>query len=177
MRQLIALLMGLFSFSISNAQTSIYDIVINDIVGNPIDLGVFKGKYILFVNVASECGFTQQYAGLEELHRQFKDNLIVIGLPCNQFGGQEPKIEKEIQQFCTENFGVSFLMTEKIKVKGDGRHPLYTWLCSKTKNGKSNSIVKWNFQKYIVDTKGEFVNYFYSTTKPMSTKITSIIKQ
>ena len=177
MKQFIALLMGLFVFSISNAQTSIYDIAINDITGNPIDLGVFKGKYILFVNVASECGFTQQYAGLEKLHKQFKDNLIVIALPCNQFGGQEPKIEKEIQQFCAENFGVSFLMTEKIEVKGDGRHPLYAWLCSKKKNGKSNSIVKWNFQKYIIDEKGEFVNYFYSTTKPMSTKITSIIQQ
>ena len=118
MKQLIALLMTLFSFSISNAQTSIYDIEINDISGKPIDLGVFKGKYILFVNVASECGFTPQYAGLEELHKQFKDDLIVIGLPCNQFGAQEPAAEKEIQQFCTENFGVSFLITEKIEVKG-----------------------------------------------------------
>ena len=177
MKQLIALLMGVFSFFISNAQTSIYDIAINDISGKPIDLEDFKGKHILFVNVASECGFTPQYAGLEELHKQFKDNLIVIGLPCNQFGGQEPKTEKEIQQFCVENFGVSFLMTEKIEVKGDGQHPLYTWLCSKKKNGKLNSIVKWNFQKYIVDVKGEFVNYFYSTTKPMSEKITSIIQQ
>jgi glutathione peroxidase len=177
MKQLIALLMALFSFSTSNAQTLIYDIAINDISGNPINLGAFTGKYILFVNVASECGFTPQYAGLEELHKQFKDDLIVIGLPCNQFGGQEPAAEKEIQQFCTKNFGVSFLLTEKIEVKGDEQHPLYTWLCSKEKNGKSNSTVKWNFQKYIVDTKGEFVNYFYSTTKPMSRKITSTIKQ
>ena len=85
--------MGLFSLSISNAQTSIYDIAINDISGKAIDLGAFKGKYILFVNVASECGFTQQYAGLEELYQLYKDNLIVIGLPCNQFGGQEPATE------------------------------------------------------------------------------------
>ena len=177
MKQLITLLMGLFSFSISNPQISIYDISINDINGKSIDLGAFKGKYILFVNVASECGFTPQYAGLEELHKQFKDDLIVIGLPCNQFGGQEPAAEKEIQQFCAKNFGVSFLLTEKIEVKGDKQHPLYTWLCSKEKNGKSNSTVKWNFQKYIVDTKGEFVNYFYSNTKPMSRKITSTIKQ
>ena len=111
MKQLIALLMALFSFSTSNAQTLIYDIAINDISGNPINLGAFTGKYILFVNVASECGFTTQYAGLEELHKQFKDDLIVIGLPCNQFGGQEPAAEKEIQQFCTKNFGVSFLLT------------------------------------------------------------------
>ena len=177
MKQLIALLMALFSFFASNAQTSIYDIAINDISGNPINLGAFKGKYILFVNVASECGFTTQYAGLEELHQLYTDNLIVIGLPCNQFGEQEPATEKEIQQFCAKNFGVSFLLTEKIEVKGDEQHPLYTWLCSKEKNGKSNSTVKWNFQKYLTDEKGEFVDYFYSTTEPMSPKIISIIKQ
>jgi len=169
--------MALFSFSTSNAQESIYDVAINDISGNPIDLAAFKGKYILFVNVASECGFTKQYTGLEQLHKQFKVDLIVIGVPCNQFGGQEPGSEKEIQQFCKKNFGVSFLLTEKIEVKGDRQHPLYTWLCSKEKNGKSNSTVKWNFQKYIVDEKGEFINYFFSTTKPMSPKITSLVKQ
>ena len=177
MKQFIALLMALLSFSTSNSQTSIYDIAINNISGKPIDLGAFKGKYILFVNVASECGFTPQYAGLEELHQLYKDNLIVIGLPCNQFGGQEPAAEKEIQQFCAKNFGVSFLLTEKIEVKGGGQHPLYTWLCSKEKNRKSNSTVRWNFQKYLVDEKGELVNYFLSITKPMSSKITSIIKQ
>ena len=169
--------MVLFSFTTSNAQTSIYDVAINDINGNPIDLFEFKGKHILFVNVASECGFTKQYSGLEQLHRQFKNDLIVIGLPCNQFGGQEPGSTKEIQQFCTKNFGVSFLLTEKIKVKGEEQHPLYAWLTNKKLNGSSSSIVKWNFQKYIVDKDGKFVNYFYSTTKPLSRKITSILKQ
>ena len=177
MKNITLLIMALFSFSTSNAQESIYDVAINDISGNPIDLVAFKGKYILFVNVASECGFTKQYTGLEQLHKQFKDDLIVIGVPCNQFGGQEPGSEKEIQQFCKKNFGVSFLLTEKIEVKGDRQHPLYTWLCSKEKNGKSNSTVKWNFQKYIVDEKGELINYFFSTTKPMSPKITSLVKQ
>jgi len=177
MRNLILLIMATFSFSTGNAQESIHDIEINDIGGNSIDLTAFKGKHILFVNVASECGFTPQYAGLEELHEQFKDDLIVIGLPCNQFGGQEPGSTKEIQQFCTKNFGVSFLLTEKIKVKGEGQHPLYAWLTNKKLNGSSSSIVKWNFQKYIVDKDGEFVNYFYSTTKPLSRKITSILKQ
>ena len=169
--------MVLFTFTTSNAQESIYDVAINDISGNPIYLNEFKGKHILFVNVASECGFTQQYAGLEELHQQFKDGLVVIGLPCNQFGGQEPGTEKEIQQFCAKNFGVSFLLTEKIEVKGEGKHPIYNWLTDKKKNGKSSSSVKWNFQKYVVDEKGEFVNYFYSTTKPLSQKITSLLKQ
>ena len=169
--------MAIFTFSTSNAQESIYDVAINDISGNPIDLNTFKGKHILFVNVASECGFTPQYAGLEELHQQFKEGLVVIGLPCNQFGEQEKGTEKEIQQFCTKNFGVSFLLTEKIEVKGEGKHPLYNWLTDKKINGKSSSSVKWNFQKYIVDGDGEFVNCFYSTTKPLSPKITSILKQ
>ena len=168
--------MAIFSFTTSNAQKSIYDIAINDIGGNSIDLNEFKGKHILFVNVASECGFTPQYEGLEELHQQFKEGLVVIGLPCNQFGGQEPGVEKEIQQFCSKNFGVSFLMTEKIEVKGENKHPIYKWLTEKNQNGKSSSSVKWNFQKYIVNGEGDLVNCFYSTTKPMSTKITSILK-
>ena len=171
-------MMALCSYSnSSNAQESIYDVAINDISGNPIDLNAFKGKHILFVNVASECGFTLQYTGLEELHQQFKKDLIVIGLPCNQFGGQEPGAEKEIQQFCIKNFGVSFLLTEKIEVKGEGQHPLYAWLTNKKLNGIVGSSVKWNFQKYIVSPKGKLVNYFYSTTKPLSPKITSILKQ
>ena len=168
--------MAILSFTNIDAQESIYDLAINDISGNLIDLNEFKGKHILFVNVASECGFTSQYAGLEELHQQYKNDLIVIGLPCNQFGGQEPGAEKEIQQFCTKNFGVSFLMTEKIDVKGKMKHPIYNWLTNKDVNGISSSSVKWNFQKYIVDGKGDFVNYFYSTTKPMSPKITSLLK-
>mgnify|MGYP001160818944 FL=1 len=176
MKNLILTIMAIFSFTNIDAQESIYDISINDISGNNIDLNEFKGKHILFVNVASECGFTSQYAGLEELHQQYKNDLIVIGLPCNQFGGQEPAAEKEIQLFCTKNFGVSFLMTEKIDVRGEKMHPLYNWLTNKKVNGKSNSSVKWNFQKYIVNGKGDFVNYFYSTTKPMSTEITSIIE-
>ena len=177
MKNLILTIMAIFSFSNIDAQESIYDLAINDISGNLIDLNEFKGKHILFVNVASECGFTSQYAGLEELHQQYKNDLIVIGLPCNQFGGQEPGAEKEIQQFCTKNFGVSFLMTEKIEVKGKMKHPIYNWLTNKNVNGKSSSSVKWNFQKYIVDGKGDFVNYFFSTTKPMSPKITSLLKQ
>ena len=151
MKNLILIIMALFTFTTTNTTTtnareSIYDIEINDISGNPIDLKQFRGKHILFVNVASECGFTPQYAGLEELHQQFNKNLVVIGLPCNQFGGQEPGTEKEIQQFCAIKFGVSFLLTEKIDVKGEGKHQLYSWLTDKNKNGKSSSSVKWNFQ-------------------------------
>lgn len=157
--------------STTNAQESIYDIQINSITGEKIDLSEFKGKKILFVNVASDCGFTKQYTGLEELHQLYKDKLVIIGLPCNQFGEQEKGTEEEIVQFCEINYGVTFLLTEKIEVKGKRQHPLYSWLCTKEINGHSNSTVKWNFQKYLVDEEGEFINYFYSTTKPLSSKI------
>ena len=162
--------------STTNAQESVYDIKINSITGEEINLHDFEGKKILFVNVASDCGFTKQYKGLEELHQLYKDKLVIIGLPCNQFGGQESGTEEEIVQFCEINYGVTFLLTEKIEVKGEGMHPLYKWLCTKEINGKSNSTVKWNFQKYLVDENGEFVNYFYSTTKPMSSNIIDNLK-
>ena len=176
MKNVILLIMILFS-SFAIAQQSIYDVSINDIRGNPINLNKFRGKYILFVNVASECGFTPQYEDLQELHQKYNNNLVVIALPCNQFGGQEPGSKKEIQQFCVQNYGVSFLLTEKIDVKGVGQHKIYSWLTDKRLNGESNSSVKWNFQKYIVSPKGELIDYFYSITNPMSLKITSILMQ
>ncbi len=172
-------IMTLFNSTIK-AQTlepksSIYNIEINNISGEPINLKDYKGKKILFVNVASECGFTGQYKGLQELYDTYKEQLIIIGVPCNQFGGQEPGSSSEIQSFCSLNYGVTFLMTEKVDVKGDKQHPLYKWLTTKALNGKSNSSVKWNFQKYIVDENGRFVDYFYSLTKPMSSKITKLL--
>jgi glutathione peroxidase len=176
MRNLILLLMILLSSS-TVAQESIYDIKLNDINNDPVDLGQFKGKYLLIVNVASECGFTPQYEELEEMQRNYKEDLVVIGLPCNQFGGQEPGSSREIQEFCSSNYGISFLLTEKIKVKGEGQHKLYCWLTDKTLNGRSNSSVRWNFQKYLVSPKGELLDYFYSMTNPMSPKITSILEQ
>jgi glutathione peroxidase len=151
---------------------SLYSIAINSLEGDPIDLSSFKGKKILFVNVASKCGFTKQYAELQSLHEQYKENLVVIGVPCNQFGSQEPGTAVEIRTFCTQNFGVDFLMTEKVEVKGENQHPLYAWLTDKTLNGKSSSTVKWNFQKYLIDENGQLIDYFYSMTKPMSKKIT-----
>ena len=177
MKKIILFMMAFLSFSNSKAQTMIYDVSINDINGNPIDLSSYKGKYILFVNVASECGFTPQYVGLEELYQKYKEDLIVIGLPCNQFGSQEPRNTKEIQQFCTKNYGVSFLLTEKIRAKGSDKHELYKWMTDKKLNGKSNSSVKWNFQKYLVSPNGELIKYFYSITNPMSPKITSLLEQ
>ena len=150
---------------------SIYDISINSLMGEKIDLNKFKGKKILFVNVASKCGFTQQYGGLQKLHETYGEKLVVIGLPCNQFKEQEPGSAEEIQSFCTANYGVDFLMTEKIDVKGENQHPLYQWLTKKENNSVENSTVKWNFQKYLVDEKGNYLNLYYSITKPLSNKI------
>ena len=155
---------------------SIYDININTLDGSPIDLKTFQGKYILFVNVASECGFTNQYEGLQKLYNKYKNDLMVIGVPCNQFGKQEPGNSEQIQSFCQKNYGVTFLMTEKINVKGKDKHPLYKWLTNKDLNGKNNTSVKWNFQKYVIGRNGEYIDYFYSMTKPMSSKITKLIQ-
>lgn len=155
---------------------SIYDISITSLSGEAINLSNFKGKFILFVNVASKCGFTQQYKGLQELHENYKDKLQVIGVPCNQFGSQEPGDSKTIASFCEINYGVSFLITEKIEVKGKNKHPLYTWLTQKVNNGKLNSSVKWNFQKYLVDTNGKLIDYYFSSTNPLSSKITKHLK-
>lgn len=149
---------------------SIYDIKIKSLQGKLVDFSVFKGKNILFINVASKCGFTPQYKELQELNDNYSD-LVIIGVPCNQFGAQEPGTPEEINEFCEVNYGVTFLITEKVDVKGDNQHPLYSWLTSKQLNGKKNSTVKWNFQKYLVNKKGELVDYWYSLTKPTSKKI------
>lgn len=162
--------------TLSQAKESFYDIKLKDINGKQINLKSFEDKYILFVNVASKCGFTGQYTDLEKLHQQYQNDLVVIGLPCNQFGGQEPGDAEQIKNFCSSNYGVTFIISEKIKVKGEDMHPLYQWLTQKELNGNSNSTVKWNFQKYLVDKNGEFLNYFYSMTSPLSNKITSLIE-
>ena len=171
MKNIITSLLLLSNVLIASAQ-SIYDSKINTIDGVSIDFNDFKGKYILFVNVASKCGFTKQYAQLEELYQAYKNDLVLIGLPCNQFGGQEPGDAQEIKSFCTENFGVSFIITEKINTKGPELHPIYAWLTDKKLNGKINSTVKWNFQKYLLNKEGKLIDYFNSTTSPMSSKIT-----
>ena len=158
------------SMSVNNLD-SIYDIKINNITGEPIELSDFKDKYLLFVNVASKCGFTDQYKDLQELHEKYKDDLIIVGLPCNQFGNQEPGNEEEISQFCQINYGVTFLLTEKIEVKGSNQHPIYKLLTDKNLNGVKSSTVRWNFQKYLLDPSGNLIDYWYSTTNPLSKKI------
>lgn len=176
MKKLILMIIMLSIFSKSSAQTapseSIYDIKINSLTGQAINLSDYKDKYILFVNVASKCGFTGQYEDLQKLYDKYQDKLMIIGAPCNQFGGQEPGTAQEIQSFCQSNYGVTFLMTEKLDVKGANQHPLYQWLTMQSKNGKTDSKVKWNFQKYLIDKEGRMIDYYFSITNPMSDKIT-----
>ncbi|MFD0994170.1 glutathione peroxidase [Tenacibaculum geojense] len=175
----LILLISLTSCKSQNNQNSnkmsVHNIAINSIEGKKINFADFKGKKILFVNVASKCGFTPQYEGLEKLQQEYKNKLVVIGVPCNQFGGQEPGTATQIQEFCSVNYGVTFPITEKIDVKGDKQHPLYQFLTNKDKNGFKNSTVKWNFQKYLVDENGNLIDYWYSLTKPQSEKITQKI--
>ena len=157
---------------------NIYEFSCADSSGQNIDLSSYKGKVLLIVNTASQCGFTPQYEGLENLQKAYSDDSFsVLAFPCNQFGGQEPGDENEIMMFCQNNFGVTFLLTEKVNVKGKSQHPLYSWLTNKKLNGNINSNVRWNFQKYIVSPDGKLINYFYSNTNPLSDKILSIINK
>ena len=167
-----------FNKTMSNNTETFFDLNVNSINGDVLNLSKLQGKTILLVNVASNCGFTKQYDDLQKLYDDFKDKgLVVVGVPTNQFGGQEPGTAVEIQSFCEKNYGVSFLMTEKVDVKGSNQHPLYKWLTSKEMNGKTNSTVKWNFQKYLINDEGNLVDYYFSMTKPTSEKITKHLNQ
>jgi len=145
----------------------IYDFKVKTIMGKEKSLEAYKGKVMLIVNVASKCGFTPQYEGLEKLHETYHDKgLRVLGFPCNQFREQEPEDEKAIQNFCTLNFGVKFDMFSKIKVNGDDAHPLYKYLKKEQTGFLGTEAIKWNFTKFLVDRKGNVVKRFGSSTKP-----------
>jgi len=134
---------------------SIHQFKIQSINGEIIDLADYKGKKLMIVNVASECGFTNQYAQLQELHEKYGDKVEVIGFPSNDFGGQEPKSEAEILDFCRKDYKVSFPLSEKVKIKGRNKHPVYDWLTKSSQNGKMDNKVGWNFQKYLINEDGE----------------------
>jgi len=151
--------------------TSIYDFKVKTLEGGTFDFSTLKGKKVMIVNVASKCGNTPQYKALEDLYVKNQDNLVIIGFPANNFGSQEPGTAAEIRQFCTQNYGVTFPLMEKISVKGSDMAPIYKWLTSKKENGVMDSEVKWNFQKYLINEKGKLVQVLDPKEQPQSDKV------
>ncbi len=173
------LLLTLLTFTeYSNAQTqSLYDFKVTTIDGKEFDLSELKGKKVLVVNVASKCGLTPQYEGLQALYDKYgDDDFTIVAFPANNFGEQEPGTENEIKSFCTLNYGVKFPMMSKISVKGDDMAPIYHFLTEKSKNGVMDSEVQWNFQKYLIDENGKLVKVLHPRTDPMSQEITEWIE-
>lgn len=183
MKPLLILTLSVFSLAFiepmktsSDVPASFYEFSLNSIDGKPVSFSQFKGKKVLLVNVASQCGFTPQYEGLQELHEKYGDKVVVLGFPANNFGGQEPGSNEEIATFCESNYGISFPMFEKISVKGLDKHPLYRWLSDSKLNGWNDQEPSWNFCKYLVDENGELVKFFPSSTKPMSAELIKAIE-
>jgi glutathione peroxidase len=152
---------------------SIHSFTVEALDGGKINFADFKGKKILIVNTASECGYTSQYEDLQALYTKYSNKLVVVGFPANNFGGQEPGSNTEIAGFCKKNYGVTFPMAAKISVKGDDCAPIYQWLTSKEKNGVLDATIKWNFNKFLLNENGEIIAKFDSGTSPMSEGITS----
>lgn len=146
--------------------SSVYDFSFQSIDGKEVKLAQFKGKKILLVNTASKCGFTPQYKELEELHKKYGKNLVIIGFPANNFGNQEPGTNKDIAAFCEENYGVTFLIAEKVEVKGEKIHPLFKYLIEQP-NPDFTGDINWNFEKFLIDEKGKLVHRYRSKIKPL----------
>lgn len=155
---------------------SFYRLKARTIKGNEFLFSELVGKKVMIVNTASKCGLTPQLGALQKLHEEYKDQLIIVGFPCNDFKQQDSANNDEISAFCSVNFGVDFLMMEKIKIKVD-THPVYQWLTNKQLNGKCNSNVLWNFQKYLINQDGTFYDYLYPWRRPDSNKIINWLKQ
>jgi glutathione peroxidase len=155
---------------------SFYNIKINSLEGSPVDLSKYRGKKVLIINVASECGYTPQYADWQKFHEQYGDKVVVIGVPANNFGGQEPGTSQQIASFCQKNYGVQFQLLEKVSVKGKDQHPLYQWLTKKELNGWNVQEPTWNFCKYLVNEKGELVKFFASAIKPTDKEFLAAIQ-
>lgn len=174
---LLILLVAVLIFQVISAcaAESIYDLPLKDIDGKDTSLKPYQGKVMLIVNVASKCGFTPQYTALEALHQKYKDRgLVVLGFPCNQFGGQEPGTDAEIKQFCSSKYNVTFPMFDKIEVNGANRHPLYVMLASKESPFAGD--IGWNFTKFLIGRDGKILNRFGSKVKPDSEEVTKAIE-
>jgi glutathione peroxidase len=174
MKSFLLAVIGLFLAAVSAvAADSVYEFTLNDIDGTPQSLSAYKGQVPLIVNTASKCGFTKQYAGLQQLYGKYKDRgLIILGFPANNFGGQEPGTNEEIQQFCSLKFNVTFPMFGKISVKGGDIHPLYAWLTS----NPNGAPVAWNFNKFLIGRDGKLIAHFGSRTAPDAEELTAAIE-
>lgn len=148
--------------------SSIYDFKVEGLEGGSIDFSKYKGKKIMIVNTASKCGNTPQYAELEQLYEKYKDKLVIIGFPANNFGQQEPGSNNEIKEFCTKNYGVTFPMAAKVSVKGDDIAPIFKYLTEEAKKLGFDDPIKWNFTKFLLDENGKLITVIHNKTKPMS---------
>lgn len=190
MKRILPLLLGLAFLSACNTSPStsensnrrlalneastvnFHDFTVKDINGDDFKFSSLRGKRVLIVNTASKCGYTPQYEDLQALYKEYGgDKFVILGFPCNQFMGQEPGSNEEIAEFCKKNYGVSFPMMDKIDVKGDDQHPVYAWLTDKALNGVDDASVSWNFNKFLVDEKGNWVAHYSSRTNPMDEEI------
>jgi len=167
------LLTLIFAFALI-APSSVYDFKLKSIDGAPFSLAQYKGKKVLIVNTASKCGFTPQYAELQKLSDTYKDKLVVVGFPANNFGGQEPGENSEIKTFCSKNYGVTFPLSTKISVKGDDIDPLFKYL-TEAPNPDFTGQINWNFEKFLIDENGKLIHRFRSKVTPMSTEITQYL--
>jgi glutathione peroxidase len=175
--KLLTILFAILLMAFTPAKTdSAYGFKVKSIDGGTIDLSAYKGKKILIVNTASKCGYTRQYEGLEALYKKYKGQLVVIGFPANNFGGQEPGSNEEIQEFCTSKFSVTFPLASKVSVKGNDIDPLFKWLTNKSENGVLDANIGWNFNKFLLDENGKLLQHFSSNVEPMSEAITKYLK-
>lgn len=173
MKKIIFVLVTILYVSMSYAQNkTVYDFKVTDIDGKEFDMSSLKGKKLLIMNVASKCGLTPQYQQLQQLYDKYKyRNFVIIGFPSNDFKSQEPGSDKEIKEFCTRNYGVTFPIMSKIEVTGKNKAPIYKWLTEKSENGKLDVEVQWNFQKFMIDENGNLVDYLLPKESPLSDKI------
>ena len=174
MKRIALFILTLMTASVTISQTSIHEFEFETIDGETKSFKDFSGKKILIFNAASECGFTPQYEGLEKLHQKYKDDLVVIGFPANNFGAQEPGSNEEIATFCQKNYGVSFTMAAKVSVSGDDIHPIFRWLIAQ-ENESVTGDIKWNFEKFLLNEEGVLTHRFRSNTEPMAKELTKHI--
>jgi glutathione peroxidase len=164
------------SASVTAPHKNIYDFKVKALTGGTIDFSKFKGKKILIVNTASKCGFTPQYKGLEQLYESNKDKLVIVGFPSDNFGGQEFQEDTAIHSFCEKNYGVTFPLTTRVDVKGDKITPVYKYLTNKSENGVLDATISWNFNKFLIDEKGNLIAHFDSKVTPESEELTKYLR-